>query len=279
MVVGKMKSSIEKYLKEIGEIKLLSADEEIELAKRIKQNDHQALQKLVLSNLRFVVSVAKSYHNTGLSLEDLVDEGNLGLIRAAHSYDETRGFKFISYAVWWIRQSILYAIAEKARMIRLPQNRVADLTKIGKISDQLEQEFERVPTDEEIANTLDIDPEKISKSVEKKNQCLSIDKPFQADKNNRLLDVIENQNEMKPDYRVMRQSLKEEVESMVDALPNRESRILKLYFGLDGEKPHTLEQIGTMHKLTRERVRQIKDKSLGRLRHKSRSRILRQYLD
>ena len=217
MVVGKMKSSIENYLKEIGEIKLLSADEEIELAKRIKQNDYHALQKLVLSNLRFVVSVAKSYHNTGLSLEDLVDEGNIGLIVAAHHYDETRGFKFISYAVWWIRQSILYAIAEKNRMIRLPQNRVAKLTKIGKISAQLEQEFERVPTDEEIAETLAIAPDEISEILEKGNHCLSIDTSVRSDMNNRLLDMIENQNEQRPDYRVMRQSLKEEVNSMVDA--------------------------------------------------------------
>ena len=239
-----MKQSLDNYLREIGEIKLLSAREEVELAKRIKQNDHQALQKLVSSNLRFVVSVAKSYQNTGLPLEDLIDEGNLGLIIAAHHYDETRGFKFISYAVWWIRQSILQAIAEKTRTIRLPLNRIADLTKIGKVSAQLEQEFERIPTDEEIADTLAVDTGKISYIMEKKIHYLSIDRPHHSDINNRLLDTLENQNEQRPDYRVMRQSLKEEIKNMVDALPNREARILKLYFGLDGKKAHTLEEIG-----------------------------------
>jgi len=274
-----MKSYIENYLREIGEIKLLSTREEVELAKRIKQNDHQALLKLVSSNLRFVVSVAKSYQNHGLSLEDLIDEGNLGLIIAAHHYDETRGFKFISYAVWWIRQSILQAIAEKTRTIRLPQNRVSSLTKIGKVSAHLEQEFERIPTDEEIADTLEVDPDEISDTLEKGFRCISIDTSLHTDINNRLIDVLENQNEVRPDSRVMHQSLEEEVRNLLGTLPKREARILKLYFGLDGEKTHTLEEIGARLRLTRERVRQIKEKSIGRLRHKSRSSILRQYLE
>jgi len=274
-----MKSYIENYLREIGEIKLLSTREEVELAKRIKQNDHQALLKLVSSNLRFVVSVAKSYQNHGLSLEDLIDEGNLGLIIAAHHYDETRGFKFISYAVWWIRQSILQAIAEKTRTIRLPQNRVSSLTKIGKVSAHLEQEFERIPTDEEIADTLEVDPDEISDTLEKGFRCISIDTSLHTDINNRLIDVLENQNEVRPDSRVMHQSLEEEVRNLLGTLPKREARILKLYFGLDGEKTHTLEEIGARLRLTRERVRQIKEKSIGRLRHKSSSSILRQYLE
>jgi RNA polymerase primary sigma factor len=274
-----MISSLDNYLREISEVKLLSAEEEVDLAKRIKQNDHRALQILVSSNLRFVVSVAKSYQNKGLSLEDLVNEGNLGLIIAAHRYDETRGFKFISYAVWWIKQSILQAIYDKTRMIRLPLNRVEALTNIGKVYSRLEQDYMREPTHEEIASTLEVDSSEISYNIEKGFRCKSIDSSLFSDINNRLLDVIENKNEPNPDSEVLGQSLKDEVSFILDTLPHREARILELYYGLGGEKPHTLEEIGAMFKLTRERVRQIKERALKRLRHKSRSSMLRQYLE
>jgi RNA polymerase primary sigma factor len=274
-----MKQSLDNYFRDIGKVEPLSPDEEIELAKRIKQNDYGALQKLVTANLRFVVSVAKSYQNTGLPLEDLIDEGNLGLIIAAHHYDETRGFKFISYAVWWIRQSILQAIYAKTRMIRLPLNRVSALTSIGKVYSRLEQDYMREPTSEEIADTLEVDSTELFYNIEKGSRCISIDSSIYSDINNRLLDVVENQNEPKPDSKVLGESLTKEVRIILDTLPHREARILKLYFGLNGEKPHTLEEIGAMFKLTRERVRQIKERALKILRHKSRSSVLRQYLE
>ncbi|MHA2277480.1 MAG: sigma-70 family RNA polymerase sigma factor [Candidatus Kariarchaeaceae archaeon] len=274
-----MNSSLDNYLREIGAVKLLSPQEEIDLAKRIKQNDYGALQKLVNSNLRFVVSVAKSYQNKGLSLEDLINEGNIGLIIAANRYDETRGFKFISYAVWWIRQSILQAIYEKTRMIRLPLNRVDALKSIGKVYSRLEQDYMREPTSEEIADTLEVASSELSYNIEKGTRCISIDSSIYSDLNNRLLDVIENQNEPKPDSKVIGESLTKEVRIILDTLPHREARILKLYYGLGGEKPHTLEEIGAMFKLTRERIRQIKERALKILRHKSRSSILFQYLE
>ena len=272
------KQPLETYYNEIGNVKLLSAEEEIELAKRIKQNDQIALKKLVRSNLRFVVSVAKSYQNHGLSLEDLINEGNLGLVKAAYRFDETRGFKFISYAVWWIRQGILQAIAEKTRMIRLPLNRVGTLTKIGKVFSKLEQEFERSPTNEEIAGILDMDSDDISHTIKKSSRVSSLDSPTTSNGNSRLIDIIEDQDELNPDYTLMNESLKNEVKYVLDVLTSRESKILTLYYGLNGEKARTLEEVGLEFKLTRERIRQIKERALNKLRYNSRSKALRQYL-
>jgi RNA polymerase primary sigma factor len=270
--------SLENYLREIGEVQLLTPAEEIELAKQIKQNDQRALKRLVSANLRFVVSVAKSYQNYGLSLEDLINEGNLGLMKAAYRFDETRGFKFISYAVWWIKQSILQAIAEQSRLVRLPLNRVGTLTKIGKVYSMLEQEFEREPTPEEIASVLEVESGDISDTIKMATRSVSMDSPLQRNSDSRLIDIIQNQQDPEPDSEVMGESLKEELNHILNTLTGREARILKLYFGLDGEKSHTLEEIGEKFKLTRERVRQIKEKALRRLRHSSRSKVLRYYL-
>jgi RNA polymerase primary sigma factor len=270
--------SLENYLKEIGGVELLSPNEEIELAKKIKQNDQKALKKLVSANLRFVVSVAKTYQNYGLSLEDLINEGNLGLMKAAFRFDETRGFKFISYAVWWIKQSILQAIAEQSRLIRLPLNRVGTLTKIGKVYSLLEQEFEREPTAEEIAKVLELDLMDISDTLNMAPRSVSMDSPLQKHSENRLIDVIENQQDPEPDAEIMDEALKKEVNDILKTLNTREEKIVKLYYGLAGERPHTLEEIGTQFKLTRERVRQIKEKALRRLRSSSRSKVLRYFL-
>ncbi len=270
--------SLENYLREIGEVRLLTPQEEIDLAQRIKQNDQRALKRLVSANLRFVVSVAKSYQNYGLSLEDLINEGNLGLMKAAYRFDETRGFKFISYAVWWIKQSILQAIAEQSRLVRLPLNRVGTLTKIGKVYSMLEQEYEREPTPDEIAKVLEVDSNDITDTIKMATRSVSMDSPLQKNSDSRLIDIIQNQQDPEPDSDVMSESLKEEVNYILSTLSAREARILKLYFGLDGEKSHTLEEIGVKFKLTRERVRQIKEKALRRLRHSSRSKVLRYYL-
>lgn len=248
------------------------------MAKRIKQNDQKALHILVSANLRFVVSVAKSYQNKGLSLEDLINEGNLGLLKAASRFDETRGFKFISYAVWWIRQSILQAIAEKPRMIRLPLNRISILTQMDKMHRKLEQEFERSPTNEELASAMEIESDDISRTIKNASRVVSIDSSNHLDPKSRLIDIIENMDEPRPDSRLMDQSLIDEIRAMLDTLTHREARILKLYFGLDGEIAHTLEEIGAIFKLTRERIRQIKEKAITKLYHKSRSKVLRQYL-
>jgi RNA polymerase primary sigma factor len=272
------KQSLEQYFKEVGEVELLTPQEEIGLAIRIKQNDRKALKKLVSANLRFVVSVSKKYQNHGLSLEDLINEGNLGLMKAAHRFDETRGFKFISYAVWWIRQGILQAIAEKTRLIRLPMNRVGTLTKIGKVFSQLEQRYDRAPTSEEIADVLEIDSEEITYTLKKATWAVSMDSAIHADGKNRLMDILPNNNDPEPDADIMDQSLIDEVNHILHSLSDRESRILKLYFGLDGEKAHTLEEVGMKFRLTRERVRQIKEKAIGKLRHNSRSKALLQYL-
>ncbi|MGD9487316.1 MAG: RNA polymerase sigma factor RpoD/SigA [Calditrichaceae bacterium] len=272
------KHSLENYYKEISEIQLITPDEEIELARRIKQNDQKALKILVNANLRFVVSVAKSYQNHGLSLEDLINEGNLGLIKAAYRFDETRGFKFISYAVWWIRQSILQAIAEKTRMIRLPLNRVGTLTKMGKVYSKLEQELERSPTNEEIAGILEMDPNEITYTVKKAARVSSIDSPILSNSNSRLIDVIQDHDDVTPESELMDESLREEVRHLLEGLTSREAKILRLYFGLDGKKARTLEEVGIEFKLTRERIRQIKEKALMKLRQNSRSKVLRQYL-
>ncbi len=271
------KQALESYFREISKVKLLSPDEEVDLARRIKENDQSALQKLVSSNLRFVVSVAKTYQNHGLSLEDLINEGNLGLVKAAHRFDETRGFKFISYAVWWIRQAILQAIAEKTRMIRLPLNRIATLTKIKKVYSKLEQEFERSPTNKEIAGMLNVDSDDISFTIKKASRVSSLDSPIISNSSSRLIDIIEDQDELKPYSDFMDESLNDEIMHILKGLTSRESKILILYFGLDGEKARTLEEVGIEFRLTRERIRQIKEKALLKLRHSSRSKALRQY--
>ncbi|MBN2417278.1 RNA polymerase sigma factor RpoD/SigA [bacterium] len=270
--------SLDRYLQEIGEVPLLTPDEEIELAKRIKEDDPVALEKLTKANLRFVVSVAKQYQNQGLSLGDLINEGNLGLIKAAKRFDETRGFKFISYAVWWIRQSILQALAEQSRVVRLPLNRVGALNKIGKAFSNLEQEFEREPSSSEIAEELKMTPYEVSDTLKISGKHLSLDAPFNQGDDNRLLDVIENEKQPPPDEVLLDESLQIEVRRALTTLSDREAEVIKLYFGLGREHPLTLEEIGERFSLTRERVRQIKEKAIRRLRHTSRSRMLRSYL-
>ena len=270
--------SLEKYLQEIGEVELLDPEEEIALARAIKEGDQEALEKLTKANLRFVVSVAKQYQNQGLSLGDLINEGNLGLIKAARRFDETRGFKFISYAVWWIRQSILQALAEQSRVVRLPLNRVGALNKIGKAFSNLEQEFEREPSPEEIAEQLDMTTFEVTDTLKMSGRHLSMDAPFNQGEDNRLLDILHNDRAPSPDHGLMEESLKNEVERALQTLSRREAEVVRLYFGLNREHPLTLEEIGEKFNLTRERVRQIKEKAIRRLRHTSRSRTLRSYL-
>lgn len=270
--------SLDKYLQEIGEVQLLSPGKEIELARKIKKGDQRSLEKLTKANLRFVVSVAKQYQNQGLSLGDLINEGNLGLIKAAKRFDETRGFKFISYAVWWIRQSILQALAEQSRVVRLPLNRVGALNKIGKAFSNLEQTFEREPSANEIAEELEMTPFEVSDTLKISGRHISMDAPFNQGEDNRLLDVIQNDHQPTPDNQLLDESLKIEIERALNTLTRRESEVVKLYFGLNREHPLTLEEIGEQFSLTRERVRQIKEKAIRRLRHTSRSRTLRVYL-
>lgn len=270
--------SLDKYLHEIGRINLLTPDQEIELAVRIKRGDQIALEHLAKANLRFVVSVAKQYQNQGLSLGDLINEGNLGLLKAAKRFDETRGFKFISYAVWWIRQSILQALAEQSRIVRLPLNRVGALNRIGKAYSNLEQEFEREPSAEEIAKELDMDASEIAETLKISSRHVSMDAPFTQGEENSLLDVIESELQPSPDHILMDESLKTEIEQALSSLSERESEVIKLYFGLDKDNSLTLEEIGERFNLTRERVRQIKEKAIRRLRHTSRSKNLRAYL-
>ncbi len=270
--------SLDKYLQEIGKVDLLTPDEEIELAIKIKKGDQRALDQLVKANLRFVVSVAKQYQNQGLSLGDLINEGNLGLIKAAKRFDETRGFKFISYAVWWIRQSILQALAEQSRIVRLPLNRVGALNKIGKAYSNLEQEFEREPSAGELAKELDMDPSEVADTLKISGRHVSMDAPFAQGEDNRLLDVLTNDKQPPPDQKLMEDSLRNEIERALSTLTEREGEVIKLYFGLNKEHSLTLEEIGERFNLTRERVRQIKEKAIRRLRHASRSKNLRAYL-
>lgn len=270
--------SLDRYLQEIGEVPLLTPDQEIELARRIKKGDQIALERLTKANLRFVVSVAKQYQNQGLTLGDLINEGNLGLIKAAKRFDETRGFKFISYAVWWIRQSILQALAEQSRVVRLPLNRVGALNKIGKAFSNLEQEFEREPSANEIAKELEMTPFEVSDTLKISGKHLSLDAPFNQGDDNRLLDVIQDDQQAPPDDMLLDESLRIEVMRALKTLSDREAEVIRLYFGLDREHPLTLEEIGERFSLTRERVRQIKEKAIRRLRHTSRSRMLRNYL-
>ncbi|MFQ5706212.1 MAG: RNA polymerase sigma factor RpoD/SigA [bacterium] len=270
--------SLEKYLEEIGEIPLLTPDEEIQLAKMIQKGDQDALEKITKANLRFVVTVAKQYQNQGLSLEDLINEGNLGLIKAAYRFDVTRGFKFISYAVWWIRQSILQALAEQSRVVRLPLNKVGALNKIGKTLSALEQEFEREPSASEIADQLDMTAIEVSDTMQMSGKHISLDAPFNQDAESRLVDVLENDEMPSPDHILIDESLKIEIENALGDLTKREAEVVKLYFGIGREHPLTLEEIGERFSLTRERVRQIKEKAIKRLRHTSRSKLLRGYL-
>ncbi len=273
--------SLDKYLQEIGRVDLLTPDEEIELARKIKRNGpdaQHALEKLTKANLRFVVSVAKQYQNQGLSLGDLINEGNLGLIKAAKRFDETRGFKFISYAVWWIRQSILQALAEQSRIVRLPLNRVGALNKIGKKFSELEQSYEREPSASELASELDMTLFEVADTLKISGRHISVDAPFAQGEDNRLLDVIQDDRQPTPDNTLLNESLRVEVRRALATLSEREAEVIRLYFGLDREHSLTLEEIGEKFNLTRERVRQIKEKAIRRLRHASRSKQLRSYL-
>ena len=270
--------SLDRYLQEIGKVELLTPEDEIELAIRIKQGDTIAFERLTKANLRFVVSVAKQYQNQGLSLGDLINEGNLGLIKAARRFDETRGFKFISYAVWWIRQSILQALAEQSRIVRLPLNRVGALNKIGKAYRSLEQEYEREPSTEELANELEMDISEVSDALRTGGKHVSVDAPFTKGEENSLLDTIEDDQLPSPDLGLMTESLKAEISSILSTLPQREAEVIKLYFGVEVDHAHTLEEIGEKFNLTRERVRQIKEKAVRRLRQASKSKNLKPYL-
>ncbi|MBO3697089.1 RNA polymerase sigma factor RpoD/SigA [Roseivirga sp. E12] len=277
-ITNRESQSLDKYLQEIGKVDLLTPDEEVDLAKRIREGDQLALEKLTKANLRFVVSVAKQYQNQGLSLGDLINEGNLGLIKAAQRFDETRGFKFISYAVWWIRQSILQALAEQSRIVRLPLNRVGSLNKISKTFSELEQRFEREPSPDELAEVLEVTTKEVVDTMKISGRHVSMDAPFVQGEENSLLDVLENDGEDKPDTELMNDSLRREVQRALSTLTQREADVITLYFGLNGEHSMTLEEIGEKFNLTRERVRQIKEKAIRRLRHTSRSKALKPYL-
>ncbi len=271
--------SLDQYLQEIGKVDLLTPDQEIELAIRIKKGDKQALESLTKANLRFVVSVAKQFQNQGLSLGDLINEGNLGLIKAAQKFDETRGFKFISYAVWWIRQSIMQAIADQSRMVRLPLNRVGSLSKIGKAYRDLEQEYERTPTTTELASILDMSADDVAYALQISGRHVSMDAPFSGDDDkNSLIDVLPNDQQPSPDGNLMTESLKNEVANILSGLTEKEAEVIRLYFGIGGERSATLEEIGERFNLTRERVRQIKEKAIRNLRHSPQSKRLKAYL-
>ncbi|MCQ2303259.1 MAG: sigma-70 family RNA polymerase sigma factor [Bacteroidales bacterium] len=277
-VTNRETASLDKYLQEIGKVELITAEEEVELAQRIKQGDKIALEKLTKANLRFVVSVAKQYQNQGLSLPDLINEGNLGLIKAAQRFDETRGFKFISYAVWWIRQSILQALAEQSRIVRLPLNKIGSINKINKTYAKLEQEFEREPNAEEIAEVLDITEQEVKESMKNAGRHISMDAPLVQDEDNTMYDVLKSDEAPTPETELLYESLRKEIDRAISTLTQREQDVVRLYFGLDGKHPMTLEEIGEKFDLTRERVRQIKEKAIRRLKHTSRSKILKSYL-
>jgi RNA polymerase primary sigma factor len=278
-ITNRESQSLEKYLQEIGKVDLLTPEEEVDLAKRIKQNDQQALEQLTKANLRFVVSVAKQYQNQGLSLSDLINEGNLGLIKAAQRFDETRGFKFISYAVWWIRQSILQALAEQSRIVRLPLNKVGSLNKINRAFSELEQAFEREPSADELADTLEISADEVETTLGVASRHVSMDAPFVEGEDNSLLDVLENDGTPSTDSRLeYQESLRAEIERSLSTLTERQSDVIKLYFGIGIEHPMSLEDIGERFGLTRERVRQIKDKAINKLRSANRSKLLKHYL-
>ena len=277
-ITNRESASLDKYLQEIGKEELITVEEEVELAQRIKKGDQTALEKLTRANLRFVVSVAKQYQNQGLSLPDLINEGNLGLIKAAEKFDETRGFKFISYAVWWIRQSILQALAEQARIVRLPLNKIGSINKINKTFNKLEQEFQRDPTIDEIAELMDSSPEIIEDAMNFSNVHISMDAPLRDEEVNNMYDVMLNDDSPSPDSGLINSSLRKEIERSLSTLGDREADILRFYFGLNGCVPHTLEEIGDEFGLTRERVRQIKEKAIKKLRNQYRNRLLKAYL-
>lgn len=276
-ITNRESASLDKYLQEIGKEDLITVEEEVELAQRIRKGDQKALEKLTRANLRFVVSVAKQYQNQGLSLPDLINEGNLGLIKAAEKFDETRGFKFISYAVWWIRQSILQALAEQSRIVRLPLNQVGSLNKINKAFSRFEQENERRPSPEELADSLDLPAEKVADTLRVSGRHISVDAPFVEGEDNSLLDVLVNDDSPIADRTLINESLSTEVERALSTLTDRERDIIKLFFGINTQEM-TLEEIGEKFGLTRERVRQIKEKAIRRLRHSSRSKLLKTYL-
>ena len=276
-ITNRESASLDKYLQEIGKEELITVEEEVELAQRIKKGDQAALEKLTRANLRFVVSVAKQYQNQGLSLPDLINEGNLGLIKAAEKFDETRGFKFISYAVWWIRQSILQALAEQSRIVRLPLNQVGSLNKINKAFSKFEQEHERKPSPEELAESLDLPSDKVADTLRVSGRHVSVDAPFVDGEDNSLLDVLVNNDSPNADRSLIMESLAKEIHRALATLTERESDIIRLFFGI-GCQEMTLEEIGERFGLTRERVRQIKEKAIRRLRHTSRSKLLKTYL-
>ncbi len=277
-VTNRDTASLDKYLQEIARVGLISAEEEVILAQRIKQGDKEALEKLTKANLRFVVSVSKQYQNQGLSLPDLINEGNLGLIKAAQRFDETRGFKFISYAVWWIRQSILQALAEQSRIVRLPLNKIGTINKINKAFSQLEQELEREPNAQEIADLLGLPVEEVKESLKNSSRHISMDAPLIQGEESDMYEVLGNDEADMPESNLLRDSLKSEIERTISTLSEREAEVIRYYFGLNGLQPHTLEEIGEKLDLTRERARQIKEKALRRLKHMSRSKNLKNYL-
>jgi RNA polymerase primary sigma factor len=277
-ITNRESQSLDKYLQEIGKVDLITAEVEVELAKRIREGDQVALEKLTKANLRFVVSVAKQYQNNGLSLGDLINEGNLGLIKAAKRFDEKRGFKFISYAVWWIRQSIMQALAEQSRIVRLPLNRVGSLNKITKTFSELEQRFQREPSTEEVAEVIGVTIEEVTSNLRLSGRHVSMDAPFAQGEDGSLLDVLSDANESNPEEQLLTDSLTQEVQRALSTLTTRESEVIGLYFGLNMKNAMTLEEIGQKFNLTRERVRQIKEKATRRLRHTSRSTTLKTYL-
>lgn len=270
--------SLEKYLHEIAKVELITAEEEVELANKIKVGDSIAFNKLIKSNLRFVVSVAKQYQNQGISLPDLINEGNVGLIKAGQRFDETRGFKFISYAVWWIRQSILQALAEQSRIVRLPLNKIGSINKVNRAFAELEQRFERDPTLQELSQVLDLAPDDIKEALKGSSKHISMDAPISDEEDGNLYDVMMNIEIPTPDKTLLKESLRDEIERILSTLSHREANIIRLYYGLNGNRPHTLEEIGENINLTRERVRQIKEKSITKLKSTSKCKLLKTYL-
>lgn len=277
-VTNRESLSLDKYLHEIGKVDLVSAEEEVELAKRIRKGDKDALETLIKANLRFVVSVSKQYQNQGLSLPDLINEGNLGLIKAAQRYDETRGFKFISYGVWWIRQSILQALAEQARIVRLPLNKIGSISRINKTFNRLEQEYQREPTADEVAFTLKISSAVVEDALKVSSHQVSLDAPIHDEEAANLYDVLLNEDSMSPDKGLMTISLCKEIERSLSTLDEREANVIRYFFGLNGQRQHTIEEIGDEFGLTRERVRQIKEKTIKKMRNHNRYRLLKAYL-
>ncbi len=277
-VTNRETPSLDKYLHEIGKVELLSSDQEVELAKKIRNGDEKALEKLIKANLRFVVSVSKQYQNQGLSLPDLINEGNVGLIKAAQRFDETRGFKFISYAVWWIRQSILQALAEQARIVRLPLNKIGSINRINRAFSNLEQLYEREPSIQEVAEILEMAPEEVKEALKSAGRHVSMDAPIKDDEESTLYDVILSKDASSPDKGLLTDSLRREIERVLSILTHRESNILRLYFGLNTKYQYTLEEIGQEFNLTRERVRQIKEKAIKRLKNATRNKLLKTYL-